>query len=301
MRNGESHWIHTLLRSDVSYICFLLLRLPDPMAFPKLATQQAPGFIGGWCLVGIVAASLSTASGAILAMGTVFSHNIVRQLSYKWPHLVTADNLLVMARVMTIPFAMTSACLAAFYRETGYLLIVSFDITLATIVAPLVRMCHVWCTLNADSHCTQPLSPKLYFQFGCFYAKNPSPRAAFSSISAGALTRIILEFTLPKDGYLILPYNHDEFYDYGAAASANLPIFVDPQGESVSQWDPMVEACEQRQFKDYTGVDSLSAFLVSILVFCAVQSLEHLREGKPLFTFPGLAAYEKEEKQKEID
>jgi Na+/proline symporter len=110
------------------------------MAFPKLATHQAPGIIGGWCLVGIIAASLSTASGAILAMGTVFSHNIVRQLDSKWPNLVTAENLLVMARVMTIPFAVASACLAAFYRETGYLLIVSFDITLASIVAPLVSI-----------------------------------------------------------------------------------------------------------------------------------------------------------------
>jgi Na+/proline symporter len=109
------------------------------MAFPKLAVHQAPAFIGAWCLLGIVAASLSTASGAILAMGTVFSHNIVRQLDTIYPHLVTDDNLLLMARVMTIPFAVTSALLAAYYRETGYLLIVSFDITLATIVAPLVR------------------------------------------------------------------------------------------------------------------------------------------------------------------
>ena len=47
---------------------------------------------------------------------------------------------------MTIPFAITSACLAAFYRETGYLLIVSFDITLATIVAPLVSNAFVFAT-----------------------------------------------------------------------------------------------------------------------------------------------------------
>jgi Na+/proline symporter len=31
------------------------------MAFIKLLTHQAPAFLGGWCLLGIVAASMSTA------------------------------------------------------------------------------------------------------------------------------------------------------------------------------------------------------------------------------------------------
>jgi Na+/proline symporter len=239
------------------------------MAFQKLATHQVPGFIGGWCLVGIVAASLSTASGAILAMGTVFTHNMVRQLDHKFPNLVTPDNLLTMARVMTIPFTITSACLAAYYRETGYLLIVAFDIVLATVVAPL---------------------------FGCFYVKNPSPRAAFLSTLTGATTRIVLEFALPKDGSLLLPYNMDEFYNYGSAASAGVPVFVDPGVAGTSQWDPVAQVCEQEQFKDYTGVDSLSAFLVSIAVFVLVQGIENYRGGKPLFTLPGMNPYEKDEK-----
>jgi hypothetical protein len=97
---------------------------------------------------------------------------------------------------------------------------------------------------------------------------------------------------------LVLPYNHPEFYNYGTAASADLPIFVDPGDGSVPQWDPTAQACKQKQFKDFTGVDSLTAFLVSILVFVGVQYLEHLRGGKPLFTFPGLVPYEKE-KEKE--
>lgn len=247
----------------------LLVRVPDDMAFQKLATHQAPGFFGGWCLVGIVAASLSTASKAILAMGTVFSHNIVRQLDHKFPNMVTTDNLLTMARVMTIPFTITSACLAAYYRETGYLLIVAFDIVLATVVAPL---------------------------FGCFYVKNPSPRAAFLSTLTGATTRIILEFALPKDGSLLLPYNMDEFYNYGSAASAGVPVFVDPGNSGASQWDPVAQVCEQDQYKDYTGVDSLSAFVISILVFTLVQGIENRRGGKPLFTLPGMLPYEKDEK-----
>ena len=120
-------------------------------------------------------------------------------------------------------------------------------------------------------------------------------------MSAGASTRIILEFALPKDGSFVLPYNYEEYYDYGTAASANLPTFVDPAGGSVSQWEPTAESCEQEQFKDYTGVDSLTAFLVSILVFSSVQYLEHSRGGKPLFTFAGLVPYEKGVEKVKID
>jgi hypothetical protein len=138
-------------------------------------------------------------------------------------------------------------------------------------------------------------------QFGCFYVKNPSPRAALLAILFGALTRVILEFTLPKDKSLLLPYNYDEYYAYGTAASANLPTFVDPGDGDIPQWDPSVETCEQTQFEDYTGVDSLSAFLMSIVVFCTVQYWEILRNGKPLFTYPGMEPYFREEFKEEID
>jgi Na+/proline symporter len=199
-------------------------------------------------------------------MGTVFSHNIVRQLSHWYPDLVTSDTLLLMARLMTFPFALTAACLAAYYRETGYLLIVAFDIVLASVVCPLVA---------------------------AFYVNNPSPRAALCATVAGIVTRITLEFTLPKDGFLILPFNNDAYYDYGSAASADLPTYVDPGDGAIPQWDPTAQVCEQEKFRDFTGVDSLGAFFLSILVFTIVQTLEN-RTGKPLFTLPGLNAYNKE-------
>jgi Na+/proline symporter len=238
--------------------------VPDPEAFLKLLTNQAPPLIGAWCLVGIIAASMSTAAGAILAMGTVFSHNVMRQLDCKWPNVVTSENLLMMARLSTIPFTLIASILAAYYKETGYLLIVAFDIVLATAVVPLL---------------------------GCFYAKNPSPRAAFCSVLTGVVVRVTLEFTLPKDGFLILPFNHAEFYNYGSAASTRLPTFVD--GAEGDVWDPATEQCSQLQFKDYTGVDSITAFLCSILVFVTVQYLEHRRDGTALFTLPGMMPYEK--------
>lgn len=227
-------------------------------------TNQAPPFLGAWCMMGIVAASMSTADGAILAMGTVFAHNVVRQLDAIYPSLITAENLLTSARISTLPFTIIAAILAAFYQKTGYLLIVAFDIVFACVIAPL---------------------------FGCFYTKNPSPRAALCSVMTGIILRVTLEFALPKDGYLVLPLDFPEFDNYGPAASTLLPTFVD--GPAGSVWDPTVEPCEQEKYSDYTGVDSLAAFGASTLVFLLIQFVEH-RIGRPLFYFPGDVGYEKD-------
>lgn len=177
--------------------------------------------------------------------------------------------MLLVARISTIPFTIISTCIAAFYNDsdsaagaTGYLLIVAFDIVLATVVPSL---------------------------FGCFYAKNPSPRAAFCSVVVGAATRVIMEFALKKDGQLLLPYGHPEFLDYGIGASEGWPTFLN---EGIDTWDPAVDVCQQTKFEDFTGVDSLSAFLLSIIAFVLVQFIEN-KTGKPLFELPGLVGYEK--------
>jgi Na+/proline symporter len=247
---------------------------PDPQAFVKMMAHDVPPILGGWCLIGVVAASMSTADGAILAMGTVFSHNIMRQFDGWFPHLVTPENLLLITRLATIPLSLSSALIAAYYQSdnpagaTGYLLIVAFDVVLATVVVPL---------------------------FGCFYAKNPRPSAAFLSIICGATTRLSLEFILPKDGYLLLPFDYPEYLNYGPAASTGLPTFVD--GNATEVWNPVAEPCDQERYEDFTGVDSLTALLVSLIVYVSVQTIEHTT-GKPLFSFSGLEGYIKDVGQK---
>lgn len=245
--------------------------IPDPVGFLRLATNQAPSFLGAWCFIGIVAATMSTADGAILALGTVLANNVFRQLDVIYPQFVNPDNLLIAARISTLPLTLASTAIAAFYRankgghatgSTGYLLIVAFDVMLATVVVPL---------------------------FGAFYAKNPSPRAALLSILGGVTTRIIMEFTLPKDGSLLLPFPEGEFLNYGPAASTLPPPFVN----ATNVWDPTSEQCEQQTFEDYTGVDSLAAPILSLIIFVGVQSIEH-RIQKPLFNLPGMVGYEKE-------
>jgi hypothetical protein len=229
--------------------------VPDQNAFLKLLTHEAPTFLGAWCLVAIVAASMSTCDGAILAMGTVFAHNIMRNFG----DCIGEDNLLNISRYASIPLTAISACIAAYYQSshslgaTGYLLIVAFDIVLASVVVPL---------------------------FGCFYTKKPSPLAAFCSILAGVITRVVLEFSLPKDGLMIAPFDGDEFLDYGSAASSAVPPFFDfPEAD---RWDAEAEPCVQERLSDYSGVDSLAAPLVCLVTFVLIQFLE--RNG-PLINF----------------
>jgi hypothetical protein len=206
-------------------------------------------------LIAIVAASMSTCDGAILAMGTVFSHNVVRNFG----SFVSTENLLTIARIMSIPFTIISTLIAAYYKSThsagatGYLLIVAFDVVFASVVVPL---------------------------FGCFYTKKPSPLAAMLSIFTGVIVRVVLEFSLPKDGFLLAPWPQDEFLDYGSAATTAFPPFFDQPEADL--WDPDAEPCDQPRFNDLTGVDSLSAPVAGLIVFVLVQFLE--RNG-PLIDF----------------
>lgn len=250
------------------------LWIPDTLAFLRLLVNQAPPFLGGWCLIGIVAASMSTAGGAIHAMGTVVSNNLVRQLDAYIPGLVTYDNLIEVARFLSIPVTIISACIAAYYESssastggTGYLLIVAFDIVLATVVVPLI---------------------------GCFYAKNPSPRAALLAILGGAITRATLEYTIPKDGYLIMPYDDPAFMNVGPAASIYPPAFIDT---NQTIWDPETQPCEQVPYEDYTGVDSLAGFAMCLTIYLSVQFVEN-RRRRPLFRFPGDQGYVKDTRER---
>ena len=99
------------------------------------------GFIGGWVLIAIVAASMSTGDGAILAMSTVLSHNLLRKLPV--PFLEDNGNLLTIARVATVLWAVIGAIIAGTVpNETGYLLIVAFDIMLAGAIVPIYVCCN---------------------------------------------------------------------------------------------------------------------------------------------------------------
>jgi len=194
-------------------------------------------FIGGWALLAIIAASMSTGDGAILAMGTVLGHNIIEKF---------ADgknfNLLKVTRASTLLWAIIAAGIASLVPgKTGYLLIVAFDIMFAGCVIPM---------------------------FAAVYWPSCKPTAAFAAMIMGSLTRFVLEFSLEKDGLLLLVGTYADTFAAGLYEYADFKKFMN--------WDVLVAAagatdycpngdcsaaqndvCPQRKLMDWTGFDSL--------------------------------------------
>src|SRR3569623_1625440 len=73
--------------------------IPEANAVIMLLANQAPAILGGWCMIGVAAASMSTASGAMLALATVVSNILVGQFVSCIPSLEHHETLLLVARV----------------------------------------------------------------------------------------------------------------------------------------------------------------------------------------------------------
>ncbi|CAE7566918.1 SLC5A7 [Symbiodinium sp. CCMP2456] len=196
-------------------------------------------------LLGIVAASMSTADGAIVALGTVFSHNLLRKTKR-----VSDENLLKITRSSTLLFSIIAGLIASTRpNETGYFLIVAFDCVFAAGVVPL---------------------------FALVYWKNIKPEAGFLSLVAGALCRIILEIALPKDGLLLW---------LGTFARSFGPGIEDPEMfDEAIMFGRLPEVCPQEKLLDLTGLDSLVSPAVAFVVLVLVQLLPIKNIGGKWFT-----------------
>lgn len=193
------------------------------------------GFIGGWILIAITAASMSTGDGAILAMSTVFAHNLLRKV-------VPLDDgkLLIVARVATIIWAPLAAAIASSTPNlSGYLLIVAFDIMLAGAVVPM---------------------------FAAVYWKSCKPLAAFVAMLGGSLMRFVLEFALPKDYLLLLVGKYAISFGPGSYAGIQVDS-GEPFNLDSGDW------CPQYDLKDYTGLDSLVSPVFSLLLLLVFQAV----------------------------
>ncbi|CAM9540104.1 unnamed protein product, partial [Choristocarpus tenellus] len=131
------------------------------------------------------------------------------------------------------------------------LLVVAFDIVLAGCIAPL---------------------------FAAIYWKNVvTPGGALAGILFGSILRTVLEYALPKDGFLIIP--HGEYsYDYGSG-QAGLPSFID--APTTDHWNP--DTCDQPRFEDWTGLDSLVSPIAGLVVMFAISLLERLVGGSTVW------------------
>ncbi|GGN83895.1 sodium:solute symporter [Actinoplanes lobatus] len=102
----------------------------------QLLDDHAPVIMAILVLSGIVAASFSTASGAILATAAVAVRNVagVRRAVAPGHH----DPLLRWTRVAMLPVTVLGVFLALRVSQTGILLTLAFDLMLACLIAPFL-------------------------------------------------------------------------------------------------------------------------------------------------------------------
>lgn len=102
----------------------------------QLLDGRAPALLAVLVLSGIVAASFSTASGAILATSAVAVRNIAGVRREVAPG--HRDPLLRWTRVAMLPVVLVGVFLAIRVNQTGILLTLAFDLMLACLVAPFL-------------------------------------------------------------------------------------------------------------------------------------------------------------------
>ncbi|WP_448006337.1 sodium:solute symporter family protein [Agromyces bauzanensis] len=137
-----------------------------PVLF-TLLDEYAPPLLAILVLSGIVAASFSTASGAILATSAIAVRNI-----FNVRRVVSggADPLLRWTRLAMIPIVVIGSFLAIRVSQTGILLTLAFDLMLACLAAPFI--------------------------LGVFW-KRPGVVAALASVIAGFAVRMVFLVLTP--------------------------------------------------------------------------------------------------------
>ncbi|MFJ6654377.1 sodium:solute symporter family protein [Microbacterium sp. NPDC091313] len=111
------------------------ISVDDGPVLYTLLGDYAPPLIAILVLSGIVAASFSTASGAMLATSAITVRNVFSVRRHTGEGV---DPLLRWTRVAMIPFVVAGAFLAIQVSQTGILLTLAFDLMLACLAAPFI-------------------------------------------------------------------------------------------------------------------------------------------------------------------
>ncbi len=161
-----------------------------------------PVWLGVVVLVGIIGASLSTGDGAVLATSSVIARNVLGIKPAEDPDNIDVeqDRLLLATRTVAVGIATLGALFAIQLPETGLLLVLAFDISLAGIAVPFV--------------------------FGLFWSKATRP-AALAAIATGAISRLAFFVLMPTTYGLpnnLLYVSNDVF----TAAFDGFPTFISP-------------------------------------------------------------------------
>jgi Na+/proline symporter len=134
-----------------------------------------PFAIGAGILMGVIGASMSTASGGLLAISSVVSRNFIQRIiRRRWLNKPAwGDSKLLMAtRIIIIPMMVAGTALGYFLPAPGIYLILAFDVVFAGAFAPLT--------------------------FGLFWSKANMP-AAIASLIVGSALRLVLYQYMPID------------------------------------------------------------------------------------------------------
>lgn len=150
---------------------YLLPDIWDPFTvFSNLWLEVVPFPIGVIILVAVLGASLATASGAILAVSSVLSRNIIqRNIVRRWLKKGDLEDrvLLAVSRLFILPIIGGAFLFGYLLPQPGINLVLAFDIVVAGAWAPLT--------------------------LGLFWKKANKP-AAIVSLVAGSLVRLVMFF-----------------------------------------------------------------------------------------------------------
>ncbi len=150
------------------------VKVEGPVLY-ALLQNVVPPVITLLVISAIIAASLSTADGAILGTSSVLAQNVFRVRAPSDVRPASGqprrgDKLLLVTRLMTIPITLLGIFFAIRVPQTGILLLLAFDIGFAGLLVPLVG--------------------------GLFWPQATKP-AAIACILVGSLTRLVLFILMP--------------------------------------------------------------------------------------------------------
>lgn len=135
--------------------------------FLTYVQAQLPAGIQTMVFMALIAACVSTCDGVLMACSSAFTRNVVQT---NFPRLVPQHRLLVFSRVCLIPLTIFACVLAIIRPDPGDLLVLAFEVVLASCFVPLV--------------------------LGIYWT-GATARAALWSIIAGSLLRVAAYFLVP--------------------------------------------------------------------------------------------------------
>jgi len=177
----------------------------------SLLQNAVPPWLAALVLAGIVAASFSTADGAILGTSSVIARNIGGIRVDETEQAATddgtttgifgteSDKLLTVTRLMAVPITLLGIFFAIQVSATGMLLVLAFDIMLAGALVPLVM--------------------------GIYWSDMANTPAALASMLSGSATRLFFFVLLPTT----YAYENTLLYipnDIFTPAFDGLPTFI---------------------------------------------------------------------------